>query len=171
MPTSKTSQAHQLELALAHEVRRPEEQVGAGLPRGAAPGLEGLQSGFHGRPDFGCAGFLVKTDDLRGMRRVDRFMLLGSLDATAADDEVILASELVADLLDRSAHPALVFRVRPVDRRLVDKLLGDSDSNVSVGVDAVRLAGGMGQCSHKCFLSDGVVAKTTIPSGSETYKF
>ena len=107
---------HQLELALAHELRGPEQQVGARLPRGAAPALECLERGFHGGRDFGRSGFLVNADDLRGMRRVDRFVLLGGLHAAAADDQVVLASQFVADLLDRGAHAPLVLRIRPVDR-------------------------------------------------------
>jgi hypothetical protein len=63
----------------------------------------------------------MDSDDLRRLRGIQRLDLFGSLDALAADDEVILAAELAANALDGGAHLAGVVFVAEIVKGLVDK--------------------------------------------------
>jgi len=67
------------------------------------------------------ARLLVNSDDLRRPRGVQGLDLVGSFDALAADDEVILAAELAANSFDSGAHLARVVFVAEIVKGLVDK--------------------------------------------------
>ncbi len=119
---------HEFHLALAHEVADAEDEAGALFDGGAAPGLEGLERGLHRGLNVFLAGLLVDADDLRGLRRIQRLDFVGGLDALAADDEVVLASELAADFGDGGAHAAGVLFVAEIV-----KWLGDEWSRMQIG--------------------------------------
>ncbi len=112
---------HVFHLALAHEIADAEDEAGALFDGGTTPGFEGLERGLHGGLDVFFAGLLVGADDLRRLRRVQRLDLVGGLDALAADDEVILASELPADFGDGGAHAASILFVAEIVKRLGDE--------------------------------------------------
>jgi hypothetical protein len=63
----------------------------------------------------------MDAHDLRRLRRIDGFDLLPGLDPLAAEDEVILAAQLAAHLVDRCPHLARVFFAAEINRRFVDK--------------------------------------------------
>jgi hypothetical protein len=63
----------------------------------------------------------VDANNLRGLRRVQRLDLFSSPDALAADDEVILASELAADFGDGGAHATGILFVAEIVEGLGDK--------------------------------------------------
>ena len=65
------------------------------------------------------AGFLVQADNLRRLGGINGLDLVRGLDALAADDEVILASELGAHFLNGGAHLAGVFFLAEINQRLV----------------------------------------------------
>src|SRR5438067_13420375 len=63
----------------------------------------------------------MQADNFGWPRRIDALDLRRSLEASAANDQVVLATELAADLFDRVAHAARVFRAREIGQRLVLK--------------------------------------------------
>ena len=112
---------HVFHLALPHQVADAKDEAGALLDRSAAPGLESLERGLHGRLDVLFAGLLMEPDNLRWLRRVQRLDLVGCLDALAADDEVILAAQLAAHFRDRGAHAARIVLVAEIIKGLGDE--------------------------------------------------
>src|SRR5664279_1525038 len=110
---------HQLKLALAQQRAHPEQQVGALLDGGKLPGVERLQRGLHRGLNLACARRLVNSDNLRRLGPIDRLRLLRWLQVTAADDQVVLAAQFVADLLDSGLHAARVLRVAEINRWFV----------------------------------------------------
>ena len=128
----------QLELALAQKLRNSEQQRGALLHRGRSPGLERLERRLHGGLDFGGPGLLVDAHHLRRLGRIDRRRRVAGLDAASADDQVVLAAQFAAHLLDGGLHLAQVLGVGPVDHGLVDELVRSGGGNAVFG-------GGMGQ--------------------------
>src|ERR1700684_3850538 len=77
------------------------------------------QSGIHGRLDVLFTSFLMNSDYFGWLGRIDGTDLVRSLDALAADDQVILAAELSADFFDGGAHLAHVVFFSEIDKRLV----------------------------------------------------
>ncbi len=67
------------------------------------------------------ARLLMDADNLRRLRRIQGFDLVGGLDALASDDEVVLAAELATDSLDGGAHLAGVVFMAEVVEGLVDE--------------------------------------------------
>src|SRR5260370_3658970 len=63
----------------------------------------------------------MDSDNLRGLRRIQRFDLSRSLNALAANDQVILAAELSADAFDGGAHLARALFLAEIVKRLVDE--------------------------------------------------
>ena len=109
----------EFEFALAQQVGDVEQQAGAFLDRGALPVLKGTQSGLHGRFHVFFACFLVNADNFRRLRRIQRFDLVLRLNALAADDEIILAAQLAANLVDGSTHFAGIFFLAEIGERLI----------------------------------------------------
>ena len=56
---------------------------------------------------FAC--FLVYTHNLRWFRGIDRLDFFGRLEPCAANDQVVLTSQLATHFVNRSAHPACIF--------------------------------------------------------------
>ncbi len=109
----------ELKLAVADGLRHLEHELGALFPTGAAPRLERLLCRFHCRLDVLFTGFLEDANNLAGIRRIERLDLVGRLDALAADDQFVLASELCADFVQRSFHLLRILRPAEIDHRLV----------------------------------------------------
>ena len=105
---------HQLKLTLAHQRAGAEQQPGALFNRGILPGLECLQRRLHCGLDLSSAGCLMDANNLRRLGRIERGRLLGGLDVASADDQVVLATQFVADSFNGSAHAARVVRVAEV---------------------------------------------------------
>src|SRR5579862_675067 len=115
---------HVFHFALAEEIADAEDESGALFDGGAAPGLEGVERSLYCGLHVFFASLLMDADDLRRLRRVQRLDLLGSLDAFAADDEVVLASQLGADFGDGGAHAARVLFVAEIIKGLGDEWAG-----------------------------------------------
>ena len=116
----KNEPGHVIHFALAHAGRRRGTAGWRALPSEVFfQRVECLQRGGHGRFHMLFAGLLMDADYLRWLRRIQRLDLVGSLDALAADDEVILAAKLAADALDGSAHLAGVVFLAEVEEGLV----------------------------------------------------
>ena len=64
------------------------------------------------------AGFLMNADDLRRLRGIQRLDLVCGLDALAADDQIVFAAQLSANLGDGGAHVAGIFFVAEIEKRL-----------------------------------------------------
>ncbi len=111
----------ELELALSNQVGSAEEKGSALGGGGPAPGREGGERGGDGLLGKIGLGALMDSDDLGWPRRVDRDDLALGLQAAAADDQVVLPSELGFDIGKSLLHRPLVFGVVEVDERLVDE--------------------------------------------------
>src|ERR1700678_3739838 len=80
---------------------------------------ERRQSGLYGRFDVLFARLLVNADYLGRLGRIDGTDLAGGFDAFAADNQVVLATELSAHFLDSGAHFTHVFFLAEIDKWLV----------------------------------------------------
>ena len=69
--------------------------------------------------DVLLASFLVNTDNFRGLRWINRTDLARRLAALAANDQIILATQLSAHFLDGRAHLAHVLFFAEIDKRLI----------------------------------------------------
>ena len=70
------------------------------------------------------ARFLVNADYLGRLGGIKGFDLVGGADALAADDQVVLMTQLAADFGDGRAHAARVLFVAEVKKRFADKWSG-----------------------------------------------
>ena len=112
---------HEFHLALAQQITDAVHQAGALFDGSAAPGFEGGERGLHRRLDVFSARFLMDADNLRRLRRVQRFDLVGSLEPLAADDEVILVAQLSAHLGDGCTHAARILFIAEIEKGLGNK--------------------------------------------------
>ncbi len=110
-----------IRICVAQQVAHAKQQAGALFAGSPAPALKRVKGGLHGRFDMVFAGFLVQADNLRRLGGIDGLDLVRGLDALAADDEVILASELGAHFFDGGAHLAGIFFLAEINQRLVDE--------------------------------------------------
>src|SRR5215210_6667841 len=103
-----------LELAPAHDRRRPEEDARPCLGRRPAPRLERLRGGLERHIRLALAGGGDAPYYLRGMRGVDRDDLAVGLDSLSADDQRVAPIQRAADLFEGGAHGFDVRLVGPV---------------------------------------------------------
>ena len=85
----------------------------------AGPGGEGGEGGVHGGLGVGGVGCLVEADELGGVGGIDAADFGVGLEALAADDEVILVSELGADVREGVSHLLLRGGLSEVLKRVV----------------------------------------------------
>ncbi len=89
---------HEFELAFAQQVADAEQQAGALFERRLPPGFKRLQRRVHRGLDVLLAGFLMDADNFGRLGRIERLDLLCGLDVFAANDEVVLATQLARAL-------------------------------------------------------------------------
>ncbi len=108
-------------LTLAQNVRGAEQNASTFFHRRILPFFERGQRRLHRRLDVFPARLLVDADHLRRLRGVDGDDLLVGADVLAADDQVVFASQFLADLFDGRAHGGGVLGFAVIGDRLVRK--------------------------------------------------
>ena len=94
----------QLVFTLAHDRRHAKQQGCAIRGRRVLPGFKSFRGFFNSAIRELFCGFVESSDYLCAIRRIDTVEQVAGVDAFAADDEWILASELTLDFLNRIAH-------------------------------------------------------------------
>ncbi len=112
----------EIESALPDQIGRVQKQRRALFDGGNAPAFISIECSLHGELGMLQPCLLMHSDHLRRPRRIQRADLLLGADAPAADDDVILLTELVGDTVQGVPHRACIVFTVEVQKRLISEL-------------------------------------------------
>ena len=80
-----------------------------------------MERGGHCDFNLRGAGLLMNTDDLCRARGIDGANSLRSFETLAADDQAVLHAQVSGNMVECTAHGALILRITEVSKRLIRK--------------------------------------------------
>src|SRR2546425_1682559 len=105
----------------AHQLGDTKEQLCALFSRNIAPALKGLVRRFNRLIREVFRSFVKLSYSLRSISWIDTFERTGGLNALAADNERIFATEFALNFVDRGAHCLRIFLFGEICKWFVSK--------------------------------------------------